>query len=233
MSRKKRIRRRIVLWAFVLLAAALPALLRVRLAPYVREVARNQAVNAASEAINGAITRQMQSGSVDYSRTVILEKNVSGEITALRTDMAQVAKLKAEVLAILEGLVDQINTSSIGVPLGTILFPDLFAGKGPVLPVKAISLTTSNADFYTAFTSAGINQTMQTLSMDFSICLTIWTPAGYDYADVSSTIILAQTVIVGSVPQTFLHLGEITAEGWDIHGPETGNPGTYKAAGTP
>ena len=233
MSRKKRIRRRIGWTALALALASVFALLHLRLAPLVRRLAENQAVNAASNAINDAVTEQLRTGSVDYGRVVILEKNVQGEITALRTDMAQVARLKAEVLAILDGLVEQVNTSSIGIPLGTILFPDFFAGKGPVLPVKAIAMTMSNTDFYSEFSSAGINQTLQTIRMQFSIDLTIWTLAGYDTAEVASTVILAQTVIVGSVPQTYIHLGDITAEGWDIHGPETGNGIARKTAGAP
>lgn len=79
---------------------------------------------------------------------IVLEKDVEGHITALRTDMAQVERLKVEVLELLDTLVAQINTQQMGIPLGNLLLPDLLAGTGPELPVKAVSLTMSNADFF-------------------------------------------------------------------------------------
>ena len=147
-----------------------------------------------------------------------------GHITALRTDMTQVERLKVEVLELLDTLVAQINTQQMGIPLGNLLLPDLLAGTGPELPVKAVSLTMSNADFFSDFTAAGINQTLQTLKVKFTISLTILTTVGYETVDVDSDVMLAQTVIVGTVPETYVNLGHLTTtEGWEQYGTETGN----------
>lgn len=78
---------------------------------------------------------------------------MEGHITALRTDMTQVERLKVEVLELLDTLVAQINTQQMGIPLGNLLLPDLLAGTGPELPVKAVSLTMSNADFFRIYCS--------------------------------------------------------------------------------
>ena len=149
---------------------------------------------------------------------------MEGHITALRTDMAQVERLKVEVLELLDTLVAQINTQQMGIPLGNLLLPDLLAGTGPELPVKAVSLNMSNADFFSDFTAAGINQTLQTLKVKFTISLTILTTVGYETVDVDSDVMLAQTVIVGTVPETYVNLGHLTTtEGWEQYGTETGN----------
>ena len=98
------------------------------------------------------------------------------------------------------------------------------AGTGPELPVKAVSLTMSNADFFSDFTAAGINQTLQTLKVKFTISLTILTTVGYETVDADSDVMLAQTVIVGTVPETYVSLGHLTTtEGWEQYGTETGN----------
>ena len=112
----------------------------------------------------------------------------------------------------------------MGIPIGNLLLPDLLAGTGPELPVKAVSLTMSNADFFSDFTAAGINQTLQTLKVKFTISLTILTTVGYETVDVDSDVMLAQTVIVGTVPETYVNLGHLTTtEGWEQYGTETGN----------
>ena len=82
----------------------------------------------------------------------------------------------------------------------------------------------SNADFFSDFTAAGINQTLQTLKVRFTISLTILTTVGYETVDVDSDVMLAQTVIVGTVPETYVNLGHLTTtEGWEKYGTETGN----------
>ena len=160
MSRKKRRRRRLLLIVPLLVLTGLVLLVELHLSPYIRELARNQAVNAASNAIIEAVSEMLRRGDTDFSRVIVLEKDVEGHITALRTDMTQVERLKVEVLELLDTLVAQINTQQMGIPLGNLLLPDLLAGTGPELPVKAVSLTMSNADFFSDFTAAGINQTL-------------------------------------------------------------------------
>lgn len=222
MSRRKRRRRRILLIALLLVITGLILLTQLHLSPYIRELARNQAVNAASNAITGSVSEMLRTGNTDFSRVIVLEKDVQGNITALRTDMGQVERMKIEVLGALDGLIDQINTQQMGIPLGNLLLPDLLAGTGPVLPVKAVSLTVANADFFSDFSEAGINQTLQTLKVKFTISLTILTTVGYESVDVDSDVMVAQTVIVGRVPETYVNLGHLTtAEGWDQYGTET------------
>ena len=224
MSRKKRRRRRIILIVLLLVVTGLILLVELHLSPYIRELARNQAVNAASNAIIDAVGEMLRREDTDFSRVIVLEKDVQGHITALRTDMGQVERLKVEVLGILGGLIAEINTQQLGIPLGNLLLPDLLAGTGPVLPVKAVSLTMSNADFFSDFTKAGINQTLQTLKVKFTISLTILTTVGYETVDVDSDVMVAQTVIVGTVPETYVNLGHLTAtEGWSDYGTETGD----------
>ena len=224
MSRKQRRRRRIILIVLLLVVTGLILLVELHLSPYIRELARNQAVNAASNAITDAVGEMLRREDTDFSRVIVLEKDVQGHITALRTDMGQVERLKGEVLGILGGLIAEINTQQLGIPLGNLLLPDLLAGTGPVLPVKAVSLTMSNADFFSDFTEAGINQTLQTLKVKFTISLTILTTVGYETVDVDSDVMVAQTVIVGTVPETYVNLGHLTAtEGWSEYGTETGD----------
>ena len=191
MSRKKRRRRRLLLIVPLLVLTGLVLLVELHLSPYIRELARNQAVNAASNAIREAVSEMLR---------------------------------RVEVLELLDTLVAQINTQQMGIPLGNLLLPDLLAGTGPELPVKAVSLTMSNADFFSDFTAAGINQTLQTLKVKFTISLTILTTVGYETVDVDSDVMLAQTVIVGTVPETYVNLGHLTTtEGWEQYGTETGN----------
>lgn len=224
MSRRKRRRRRLLLGAAVLVLSAAALCIELRIAPYLRELSRNQAINAASGAITQAVGAMLREPDTDFSRVIVLEKDVQGRVTALRTDMTQVERMKIAVLDRLDDLIDQINTQKLGIPLGNLLLPDLLAGTGPVLPVRAVSFTMSNVDFFSDFTEAGINQTLQTVKVRFAISLTILTTVGYEDVDVDSDVMVAQTVIVGTVPETYVNLGTLTwNESGERYGRETGN----------
>lgn len=76
-------------------------------------------------------------------------------------------------------------------------------GRGLRLPVKVVTLNMTNADFYSSFTDCGINQSLQKIWITFSVNITFLTPAGMQATDVTSDVILAETVIVGSVRRRF------------------------------
>ena len=199
MNRLKRRRRRLALVGLLLLMIGSVVLLQLRIAPTLRRIAENQVVNAASDAIFRAVARQLQTGSVDYSRIIGLEKDGTGRIAALTTDMQQVAKLKSEVLAVLD--------EEISVPVGSLLFPTFFAGRGFSIPVRVLALNSTNADFYSQIQSLGINQSVQQIRITFTISLSFLTPVGISDTDVTSDVLAAQTILLGDVPESYLYLG--------------------------
>lgn len=207
MSRQKRCRRRLLLLLLLLFTVGNVVLLQLRIAPMLRKIAENQVVNAASEAIFRAVTRQLQTGSVDYSRIIGLEKDASGKVSALTTDMEQIARLKSEILTLLDEELAKMNDEEISVPVGSLLFPTFFAGRGFSIPVRVLALNSTNADFYSQIQSLGINQSVQQIRITFTVSLSFLTPAGIQDTDVTSDVLAAQTILLGDVPESYLYLG--------------------------
>ena len=59
---------------------------------------QTQVKNATSDLINDAIDRQITNGTVHYDRMVYFEKDLEGKITALKTNMSEVNRLKTDLL---------------------------------------------------------------------------------------------------------------------------------------
>ena len=95
----------------------------------------------------------------------------------------------------------------IAIPLGSLVFPEFFSGKGPLIPVHILSIRNSDAVFSSAFSHAGINQTMHTLTMEVSVDVAVLVLAETSSFTVTSEVVVAETVIVGEVPNTFLQTG--------------------------
>ncbi len=205
MNRRRRARRRAVLIALPLLLI-LAFVIYFRYTPYVREAARVRVVNAASDWLVDAINAELRSGRIDFSHMTYLEKDVNGNITAVRTNTAEMNCLKSEIMELLGEEMPELDAQELGVPIGSILLPDYFAGQGVRLPVRVVALSSSDASFSTTFESAGINQSIQRVVLNVRITLTVLSPAGTQEIDVDSDVIVAETIVVGTVPNSYVNL---------------------------
>ena len=206
MNRKRRNVRRTLFWSVTLLALAMALLIRLRVYPVIRQVARNGVVNEAARAINQSVDEQIAEGRLNYDTLVTLEKNQTGGVTAIQTNMAEMNRLKSEILTAVDSRILALNVTDIGVPLGSVILPDLFAGQGPILPVRVMSITASDASFVSRFTEAGINQTLHRILLTVAVNMTVLTPTGLEQMRAESQVVAAETVIVGSVPGTYLNM---------------------------
>ena len=181
--------------------------LRSRLWPVVRSLARTQVTNTASDLINDAILKQIMEGQIQYDRIVFFEKDLNGRITALKTNMAEVNRLKTETLNLINDEILAEDSEHLGVSLGSLILPEFFSGKGPLIPVRILAIRNSDANFHSNFSEAGINQTLQQLSMDVIVDVTILVLGQTETFTVSSQMVVAETIIVGDVPATYFQTG--------------------------
>ena len=196
---------RLLLLAFIILVTL--ALLRSRVYPVLRSLAETQVKNTASDLINDAIAEQIATGNIQYDRIVYFEKDLNGRITALKTNIGEINRLKTDVLNIINDEILSTDESSLGVALGSLFLPEFLSGKGPKLPVRILVIRNSEADFYSDFSEAGINQTLHKLNMEVFLDVTVLVLGTTTEFTISSHMVVAETVIVGDVPETYLKTG--------------------------
>lgn len=197
---------RFIFWITVLTAAVF-GLFRVRYRDAIRSLSETQVKNSTSDLINDAIDRQIEMGNIQYDRIVYFEKDLDGRITALKTNMSEVNRLKTDILNRINDEILALDTSDLSIPIGSLLLPELFSGKGFGIPVQILSIRNSDAAFYSHFTEAGINQTLQQLTMEVSVDVSVLVLGETDSFTVASQVVVAETIIVGQVPDTYLQSG--------------------------
>ena len=170
--------------------------LRSKYRDVVSELARTQVMNTTSDLTNDAIARQIAQGNIAYDRIVFFEKDLDGRITALKTNISEINRLKTDILGIINDEILALDTSDLGIPLGSLFLPELLSGKGPAIPVHILSIRNSDANFTSHFSQAGINQTLHRLNMEVSVDVAV--------------LVLGTTcsfTVTSEVPQTFLQTG--------------------------
>lgn len=205
----KRVLRRILCLTAVLalLAVAVLLVLRTKYRKVLTELAQTQVKNVTSDLINDAVDREIAEGTIQYDRLVYFEKDLEGRITALKTNMGEINRLKTETLALINQEILDMDSSALGVPVGSLVLPEVFAGRGFSIPIEILAIRNSDASFSSCFSQAGINQTLQQMKMDVFVDVTVLILGSTESFTVTSQVVVAETVIVGQVPNTYLQTG--------------------------
>lgn len=197
-----------------LVSAALAAILLLglmgwvnrRLRPVLESLAVAQVSGAVTAAINEAIAAGVAGAELTYDDIIHIETDRDGRVTVLKSNMARANLLRSQLLAAALEEVAGLSERDFSVPMGSLTHIDLLSGKGPRVKVRLLSVGEAHADFRSEFTAAGVNQTLHQVILDITVTVKILLPGQRLEAVVTAPVCVAQTVIVGQVPDTYLQL---------------------------
>ncbi len=184
-----------------------------RLDPLVRDMAVTQASNAVTVAVNDAIAEKMLAGELDYGELVHLQTGADGTVCAMQTDMSRVNRLRAELTRDIIARIMGTETADLSVPLGNLLGGNLLSGRGPDVPIRIISVSQAETTLHNRFLSAGINQTLHQIQVAVTVEVFVLIPGDSVLSSVSTLVTVAETLIVGKVPDTYTYFE--SDEQWD------------------
>ena len=176
---------------------------------YLKDVSTAIAVSDASDAvtvsINNAIADIMRDGDYSADYFVTFEKSEAGEITAISSNMARINALSAKILDRIVGATDT-HMLTVNIPVGNLTGVSLLMGRGPKVPVKIITMTSSRVEFNNSIVTAGINQTKHQINLEVIVDIDILVPWGTESTQVVTEVLIADTIVVGRVPDTYLSM---------------------------
>lgn len=198
-------RRKALLWLTAIFLAVTAAFfaLELKMRPLVKTYAEGRAAYIATRAVNEAVEEEIEEQGDIYDNLVYFEKNSSGDIMAVKTDSVKINRFKSSILSKINEKIYQNSSSLIEVPLGNIINGELFSGRGPGVPVLLQMINNANATFVSQFTEAGINQTRHRLIINVTVGMSVLLPGGRAYFEVTTEVNLAETIIVGKVPESY------------------------------
>jgi len=215
---------KLLLWvagiALSLLMLALVAMSHLK--PILTSLATARVSNTVTRIVNAAVNETVYENNVDYDSLIELEKDNDGRIVAVKSNMMAFNRLQSAVLNnVLERMAD-VDTRELSIPIGTLTGSPLLAGRGPLLRVRMQSVGSPGAHFENEFSAAGINQTKHQIKLIVDVSVGILLPGFSTGTRVSNDFNVAETVIVGSVPEsyTYFHSNDIqsTAEDYVMNG---------------
>ncbi len=206
---RRRIDRRTFLRVFGVFFAAgvltLAVVAAAQMRPLLVNLATAKVSNTVARIVSEAVYETIESGELQYDDLISFEKDNDGKITAVRSNMAAFNHLQAEILDTILERIGQVSVRELSIPVGTITGSAFLAGRGPRITVRMESVGSSQAYFQNAFTSAGINQTKHQIILNIDVFVSVLLPGFTTATKVTNSFVVAETVIVGTVPNTYTY----------------------------
>lgn len=192
-----------------LMAACCIIALAIVFAFHLKTILGDLAVTRVSNSVNRLVTEAVNdainNGEIQYDDLITFQKDAYGRITAFQSNMASFNRLQADITGDILQRMSGVSDTELAIPLGTLTGSALLAGRGPRFKVKMQTVGSCSAHFENAFDHAGINQTTHSILLYVDVSVTILLPGFSTYTKVSNAFSVAETVIVGDVPDTYTY----------------------------
>jgi sporulation protein YunB len=198
-------------WRLIIALGAFAALLiftESRLAPLVEELAVQKAHSAALSALETAVRRIMACHPEyhDYQQLMTLEKDSSGHVAVMIPNTMRLNELVSDIMLDVERGWSELTRQEISIPVGALSGSRVLSGLGPDLKLYFATAAAPTLSLKDEFISAGINQTRHRIWLDISGEVLIAAPLRREKVDICSSVLLAESVIVGPIPETYVNI---------------------------
>lgn len=175
--------------------------------PTLIELCRVRAESIGISNANKVVERVMRD--VGYLDLIILDRDEAGKILALRANVIEMNRIASEISLAIQEQNNEIETTHVSIPIGNFTGNSLLAGLGPKIKVKIIPTGTVNIEFKTEFLSSGINQTRHRIYLEIKSKMGIVAPFVSKRVEVVNEVNIAETVLIGEVPETYYNLESV------------------------
>ena len=200
----KKLGTKLIALALILLGLFFLADLRFR--PVVETVNAYECHSAVTNIIDNAVMAELEREGADYSRLVNLTTNAEGEIISLESNVMSINRLKTGISGRIERELERISAIGIDIPIGTLVGIELLHGRGFSVGMSVEPLGYATTTIISEFTQAGINQTLQRIVIKIDAEVDAIIPGYSARVPVSTSIVAAETIIVGRVPEAYTHV---------------------------
>lgn len=175
--------------------------------PIVLAMSEVEARMIATQAINDAVKEKIKDD-IKYKDLIDISYDKDGKVTAMQANTILMNNIASEVALEVQNKMEDVSVSSIKIPLGNAFKSQILSQYGPQINVDLMPQGSVKVDFETKFEQSGINQTIHRVYLTIQAQVRIVIPLGADTAKITSTVPIAETIIIGDVPQSFIQVPE-------------------------
>ena len=201
----KRRRRRIIL--FIVLPCVI-----ISLAIYFySEISKNfidlsqeEVYSACFNLINSVISDKISE--IGAENIIDYKYDNTGSLIAVNANVVAMNILNTKIAEEITNNLSKLDNLYVKIPLGSFFSSNIFAGVGPDIPIRILPLSIVHTEYNTEFTSTGINQTQHKIFIKINCTVGVLSSLSNRAQEINIEIPIAETIIIGNVPQTFFQV---------------------------
>lgn len=186
-------------------SSAFIAIFSTYLRPRILAVSQSYAENEISKIIDEQVQKLMLEEFLSYDKLTHISRDSSGRVTSISTNSVLINNFANNLDIEIGEIIDSTDRVKNELYLSSLIGFDMLSGVGPKIPIRFQPVSVTHADISHVFEEAGINQTIHTIILIISVDIQIMLPLAYSTITVKSEMPIAQTLIVGTVPETYFN----------------------------
>ena len=202
-KRNKKRKLLIILATLAAIVAAAFLIIDASLKPLVLSIAEARLQAISFKAMNDAILQNIND-ELQYDDLVSIVMDNDGHPAMLQANTVRMNRLAAQTALTAQEYITEIGNQGIIIALGTVIGGPLFTGQGPPISVQIVPAGSVESEFISEFSSAGINQTRHRINLRLTTSVRIVYSGGGQIVELNAETPIAESIIVGNVPGTFL-----------------------------
>ncbi len=200
---------------FCILTSIIFVIIDVRLRPMMNKIAQNESKRQALILINSSVHEVINENTEDFKSIISLSTDKEGKPTALLTDAVTFDNLICKIFDSIHKKADNAVHAKYSVNIGSLTNSPLLYGTGPKINIKIQISQYINYEIISTFSSAGINQTKNSLYLRLTTTIFAVMPGGKRYDTVTNDYLFAETILLGNVPEAYTEVIQVGTGGFD------------------
>lgn len=190
---------------FITGCIALLLMINDNMRPALTAIAEARITALAVSAMNDAIMERMD----DNSYTSLITAYDNGEkVYMIQADTRQMNMLASDCCAAAQTRIAAMGEQGVSVPLGTVSGITYLSGRGPGIRVMFTPVGSVESDFDSELVSSGINQSLYRVNIRLTSTIRLIMPGVSHSIEVSAKAAIAESIIVGEVPQVYTNVAD-------------------------
>ncbi|KAF5044230.1 Sporulation protein YunB [bioreactor metagenome] len=183
----------------------------VSIKPTLASICEVKAKVIATQIINDTVREELNKDALK-EQILIPTYDREGKVNMIRTDAMVMNTISSNIARNVQQKIVDLKNQTFSIPLFTALDSQLLAGKGPRLKFTILHQGSVLVDFVTEFAESGINQTRYKIYITVDVEISVLSPVTTSSTTVGSNVLIAEVVIVGDVPDSYMNLPSLKNE---------------------
>lgn len=173
--------------------------------PNVAAIAEVKVKAMITQIVNDAVREEFKTNS-GISELLTIKTDQEGNITYVESNTIAMNNLASKLTQTVQNQYKWKDAVSLNVPAGSIVGSQILSQVGPDISLKVLPIGMSRVNFKTEFESMGINQTKYKVFLQMDSQARVLAPFSINNIEVQNTILVAEAIIVGEVPQSYVNV---------------------------